>query len=130
MGPVSDRLAVLVTEHSKLVIVVSLVVVVLLSAGATSVEQSSSLSQFESDGPEAEALDYVETNFTGGDDDTTTVQVIVRDENDNVLDRESLLRSLRYQRSLRDDESVNVTLAENRSVVGVSNAVAIAAVRT
>ncbi|PSQ40281.1 Patched family protein [Halobacteriales archaeon SW_5_70_135] len=126
----SDRLAALVTEHSGLVIVVSLVVVVLLSAGATSVEQSSSLSQFESDGPEAEALDYVETNFTGGDDDTTTVQVIVRDGDDNVLDRESLLRSLHYQRSLRDDEAVNVTLAENRSVVGVSNAVAIAAVRT
>jgi len=127
---VSDRLAALVTEHSKLVIAVSLVAVLLLSAGATSVEQSSSLSQFESDGPEAEALDYVETNFTGGDDDTTTVQVIVRDEDDNVLDRESLLRSLRYQRSLRDDEAVDVTLAENRSVVGVSNAVAIAAVRT
>ncbi len=126
----SDALAALVGEYSKPVIVVSLVVILLLGAGATGVEQSSSLSQFETDGPEAAALDYVETNLTAGDGNTTTVQVIVRDDDGNVLSRESLLRSLEFQQALRADEQVNATLVEDRPVVGVSNVVAVAANRT
>ena len=126
----SDQLAALVTGYSKSVIVVSLVVILLLGAGATGVEQSSSLSQFETDSPEAEALDYVEANLTADDGNTTTVQVIVRDDDGNVLSRASLLRSLEFQRALRTDEEVNDTLVDERPVVGVSNVVAIAANRT
>ncbi len=125
----SRRLGSLVANYSKPIILLSLVVVGALGAGATQVEQASSLSQFESDSEATRALDYVETNFTAGDANTTTVQVIVRNDDGNVLSRDSLLRSLRFQQALRDDESINATLATDRPVVGVANVVATTAIR-
>jgi predicted RND superfamily exporter protein len=124
-----ERVSNAVVDHSKVVIVVLLLATVGVGAGAVQVEQSSDLGQFSSDSPEAEALDYAQ-NFTGAQDDTTVVQVIVRNESGNVLSRASLVRSLRYQQALRANETVNATLAQNRSVFGVSNAVAVAAIRT
>ncbi|MFD1646207.1 MMPL family transporter [Haloarchaeobius litoreus] len=118
-----------ITSYSKVIIAVMLVMTVVLGAGAGSVSSESGLSQFESDTPEAAAQTYIGENFTSGDQETQTTQVIVRSEDGNVLSQESLLRSIEFQQTLRDDESINETLIDERPLIGVSNIVAIAAIQ-
>jgi len=115
-----------VMDHSKVVIAVMLVVTVALGSGATMVEQTSSLDQFQSDSPEGDALDYAQENFSTGDDDTTTAQVIQRD--DEVLDGESLAALLEYQQTLNDNETVNGTLSGDRSTSSIANVIAVASI--
>jgi predicted RND superfamily exporter protein len=55
--------------------------------------------------------------------------VAVHNDSGNVLSRESLLASLRYQQSLRQNRTVNSTLADERAMVGIENLVAAAALR-
>ncbi|NHN48666.1 MMPL family transporter [Halostella sp. JP-L12] len=121
---VTDRLTAAITGHTKSLIAVMLVLTVIVGSGAGMVEQSSSLDQFETGSVEEEKQDYVEENFTSGRENTTTVQVIVRNESGNVLSKASLLRSLRLQESFRENESINASLAEENPIVGVSNYVA------
>ncbi|GAB7092911.1 hypothetical protein JCM30237_00630 [Halolamina litorea] len=115
-----------VMDHSRAVIAVMLVLTVAVGSGATMVEQSSSLDQFQTDSAEGDALDYANENFTTDDDDTTTAQVIVRQPDGNVLDQESLVGIIDYQRSLRDDETINGTLAGDPPSASIANAIAIA----
>ncbi|WP_435346904.1 MMPL family transporter [Haloarchaeobius sp. HRN-SO-5] len=125
LGRIADG----ITTHSKVVIAVMLVLTLGIGYGATDVTSTSSLDAFESDSPEASAQTYISENFSVGDQDTQTVQVIVRNEDGNVLTKESLLRSLAFQQTLRDDAAVDGTLTENQSIVGVSNVVAITALQ-
>jgi hydrophobe/amphiphile efflux-3 (HAE3) family protein len=118
-----ERLASLITDYSRVAIAAMLVLTLLLGSGAGMVEQSSSLSQFEGDSEEVKAQAYIEENFVPPEEqNVTTVQVIVR--GDDVLTRESLLSSLRYQQTLREDEMVNDTLDQEQPALGVSNLVA------
>jgi predicted RND superfamily exporter protein len=114
-------------DHSRAVIVVMLVLTLVVGSGASMVEQSSSLDQFQTDSPEAEALDAIGENFSTGSENTTTAQVIVRD--DDVLDRESLVGLIEYQRTLRDNETVDGTLAEETPTTSVANVLATAAIQ-
>ncbi|NUB93132.1 MMPL family transporter [Haloterrigena sp. SYSU A121-1] len=132
-----DRIADAVTNHSRIVIVVLLLLTAAVGVGMPMVDQSSSLDQFESQSDEAQALERIQGNSengvdpyfaTEGDENTTSVQVIVRGDGDNVLARESLVSSLEFQQELRNDESINATLAENRSITGVENLVAFTAI--
>jgi predicted RND superfamily exporter protein len=116
-----------VTEHSRAVVAVLLVLTVLVGSGAPMIEQSSSLDQFQSDSTAAEKLDYAEQNFGTGDDDTTTVQLVVRDG--NVLSKDGLIESLQIQQALRENETVNRTLANETPTTGVANVFAITALR-
>jgi len=116
-----------VMAHSRVAIVVMLVLTVALGAGAPQVGQSSSLDQFQTESTASEKLDYIEENFSRGAENTTTAQVIVRD--DDVLDRESLLATLRYQQALRDRQAVNDTLTGDRPTVSIANVVATAAIQ-
>jgi len=121
----TDRIASAITDHSRIVIVVMLLLTAGVGAGAGMVEQSSSITdQFDTGSVEEEKLSYVQQNFTAGRENTTTVQVIVRNEDGNVLSRESLVRSLRFQQSLRNNESINETLVERNAIVGIENYVA------
>ncbi|WP_254768993.1 efflux RND transporter permease subunit [Salinilacihabitans rarus] len=123
-----DRIAGAITSHSRIVLVALLLTTALVGAGAPMVDDDSSLDQFESDSPEGEALEYAQGNFTVEDqENTTTVQVIVRD--DNVLTRESLVSTLEFQREIRNTESINATLVEDDPTVGVANLVATTAIR-
>ncbi|WP_458187271.1 efflux RND transporter permease subunit [Haladaptatus sp. NG-WS-4] len=124
---VIDRLAAIVTKRSRLVIVVLFVLSLAVGSGVSNLGQSSSLDQFQVDSTASQKLDYIESNFSTGNDDRTTVQVVVR--GDDVLSKASLLRTLELQRTFRDDETVGPTLASNTSSVGVANAVALAAMR-
>ncbi|MFC6766769.1 efflux RND transporter permease subunit [Natrinema soli] len=122
-----DRLVGAITDHSRWVIVALLVVSVVVGAGAANVEQSSSLEQFQSDTKEAQKLDYIESNFTTGDTNTTSVQVIVRDG--NVLRQEALVSQLRFQQELRANETINDTLAAESPTTGIANVITTTAIR-
>jgi len=115
-----------VVTHRRLVVVGLLLVIAAVGVGAAQVEESSSFSQFETDSTEAEKLDYVESNF-GTSANTTTAQVVVRDE--NVLARSSLLDQLRFQRALTENETVNSTLSTEQRPAGIATVVATAAIR-
>ena len=116
-----------VTEHSRAVIATLLVLTVLVGAGAPMVEQSSSLDQFQSDSTAAEKLDYVDSNFSSGQENTTTVQLIVR--GDDVLSKETLVRTLEMQQALRDNRTVNRTLTNETPTTGVANVIATVSMR-
>ncbi len=127
---VKDTLIHVVTERSRIVVALLLVATVVMGAGAGQVDQSSSLEQFQSESEAAEKLDYVEANFgSAGEDDTTAVQIIVRDG--NVLDRETLVETLRLQRAIATDGRTAPTLANDSeaTTASVATVVATAAIR-
>ena len=105
----TERLRSAVTRHSRSTIAVMLVLTLVLGGGVGALEESASLDQFETASPEADALERVDDTF-GSDDNTTTAQIVVRD--DDALSKASLLDTLELQRALHDDENVNDTLAE------------------
>ncbi|MFB6199176.1 MAG: Patched family protein, partial [Halobacteriaceae archaeon] len=119
-----SSLAGLISNHGQAVVLVLLLASVAISAGATRVEQTSSLEQFQSETPEANALDYIEANFSTGPENTTTVQLILRDRDGNVLDKSSLMSQLRFAISLRSNETVNSSLIDDRAILGMANIVA------
>ncbi|ELZ09919.1 hypothetical protein C479_10110 [Halovivax asiaticus JCM 14624] len=103
-----------VAENARLVVVGMLVASAVIGAGVPMVERSLSLDQFQTDDEAADALEYVAANFSTDGSETTTAQVVVRDE--NVLDRETLVAVLEYERALWDDETVDETLVDTHSV--------------
>jgi predicted RND superfamily exporter protein len=122
-----QRLTELITSHSKHAIAFMLILTVLVGAGAGQVDQSSSLDQFQSDTEASAKLNYINENFSTGPENQTTVQLIVRGE--NVLDKESLVSILELEQAYQNRKSINRTLVEDRSIVGIPNLVATAAIR-
>ncbi|MDQ2049511.1 MMPL family transporter [Natronolimnohabitans sp. A-GB9] len=124
---VPNRVADVVAGRSRIVIVVLLLTTALVGAGMPMVDDDSSLDQFESESPEAEALEDVDDRFVVEEDEnTTTVQLIAR--GDNVLTQESLVGSLEFQQEINANESVTDTLVEDDPITGVENIVAITAI--
>ena len=121
----AERYATAVTDHSKLVIVAVLLTTAAVGFGAGSVDGGLTIAGFSSDSPEAAALDDIERNFSVAGENTTTAQVVVR--GDNVLTKDSLLETLRFQQAVRADASINATLRDEQPTVGVANVVATAA---
>src|SRR6056297_620329 len=117
----ADRYASALTRYSRLVLVVLLAATLVMGASAGGVDGGLSIASFGSDSTEAQKLDYVRENFDTGDRNTTSMQVVVR--GDDVLTRDSLLETLRFQRALRADENVNATLAAGQPTIGVGNLV-------
>ncbi|ELY56449.1 hypothetical protein C491_12957 [Natronococcus amylolyticus DSM 10524] len=123
------RLSELITSYSKIVIVALLLTTALVGAGMPMVDDDSSLDQFEGESAEAEALEEMDDNFAAeGDENTTSVQLIHRDEGGNVLTQESLITSLEFQQEIRDNESINATLADDDPISGVENILAMTAI--
>jgi predicted RND superfamily exporter protein len=107
-------------------IVVLLALTALFAVGATMVEESTSVGEFQTDSTEADKLEYVQENFSASEN-TTTVQLVVQD--DNVLDRETLQETLAFQAESRANETVNATLVDEEPAAGVANVVATAAIQ-
>ena len=123
-----ERVVGAVTGHTRVAIAVMVVLTVALGAGAGQVSESSSLDQFQTDSPEAQKLDYIDSNFTTGEENVTRVQIIVQaQEGGNVLSKPALLDVLRFQEQIKNDPTVNATLTENGSITGIANTVATAA---
>ncbi|AFZ73244.1 MMPL family transporter [Natronobacterium gregoryi] len=122
-----ERIADAVTNRSRIVLVVLLLATALAGAGAPMVDDDSSLEQFETDSPEAEALAEMDDRFGVDDEEnTTSVQLITRGE--NVLSQESLIESLEFQQEIRNTESINESLDDGEEpITGVENIVAMTA---
>ncbi|AEN05247.1 hypothetical protein Halar_1515 [halophilic archaeon DL31] len=121
----AERYAAAVADNSKFVLAVVLVLTLIVGAGAGNVDGGLTIAGFGGNSPEAAALDDIEQNFSVAGENTTTAQVVIRGE--NVLSRTSLLETLRYQRAIRNDESINATLRAEQPTIGLSNIVATAA---
>jgi len=124
-----ERLAGFATTRSKTVIAVLLVVILLLGAGATNIQESTEMEMFSEEPSEVTAQRTVQEQFSVTGENTTTLVVAVRNESGNVLSRESLLASLRYQQSLLDNETVSRTVIDERPMLGIENLVATTAIR-
>ncbi|MHB9285595.1 MMPL family transporter [Halobacteriales archaeon Cl-PHB] len=121
------RIADAIAQHSKVAIALMVLLTVVVGAGAPMVSSASSLDQFQADTPEEEKLNYIEENFTAGEENTTVAQVVVR--GDNVLSRDSLISALQYEQTLQDNGTVGDQLVDTETFAGVPNFVGIAAVR-
>ncbi|WP_199268311.1 RND family transporter [Halorhabdus sp. CUG00001] len=116
-----------IADNARVVIVVMLVASVVVGAGVTMLDRSTSLDQFQTDAAEADALEYADANFSSGTANATRAQVIVQD--DDVLDQETLLAMLEYEQSLRHNETVNETLADETPTASVAQGLATASIR-
>ncbi|MFC6954367.1 efflux RND transporter permease subunit [Halorubellus litoreus] len=123
-----DRLASVATDHPAIVVAVMLVLTGVFGAGLADVEESSSISGLSGDSPAREAYDEVEQRFSDQGSNTTVTMVAVRNDTGNALSRGSLLSTLRYQRSLHQNRTLNRTLAGDQATASVANVVARAAV--
>ncbi|WP_049972302.1 efflux RND transporter permease subunit [Haladaptatus cibarius] len=121
-----ERYASFVASNSRFVILAFLVITALVGAGAIVGEsEDGEIGQFETDSPERDALQEIESTYDT--DDAIVTQIVVREEDGDVLTRESLLNSLRLQQEIRENESINSTLQETGGMVGIENVVATAA---
>lgn len=121
-----DDLAGTITEHSRVVIVLFLLLSVVFAVGVTMIEIEASMDQFEADTVEAEKIDYINHNFDSNEN-TTETQIIV--QNESVLSKAALIKQLEFQQELRDNETVNETLANESAFSGVANIVATTAIQ-
>ncbi|MDG5761485.1 MMPL family transporter [Natronococcus sp. A-GB1] len=125
-GSIADRYADLIVSHSKLVVLLVLVLTAVVAAGAAIGEsEDGEIGQFETDSEETEALEEIDETY--GTDDRVVAQLVVRDEGGDVLTRESLLEGLYLQQEVRENESLNETLADE-GFVALENVVATGAV--
>ena len=125
-GKAGERFADFVVSNSRAVVLVLLAFTVVVAAGAVVGEtEDAGIGQFETDSPETEALNEIEETY--GTDDAVVTQIVVREEDGNVLTRDSLLESLSLQQEVRENESLNATLADE-GFVGIENVVATGAV--
>lgn len=123
----AERYADVLTKHSRVVLVLLLLATVAVGYGVGSVDSGLTIASFGSDSTEAQKLDYVQSNFSTGEENTTVMQVVVR--GDDVLTKKSLVETLELQQRLRENETVNATLREGQATVGLSNLVATTAIR-
>ncbi|WP_435156467.1 MMPL family transporter [Haladaptatus sp. DFWS20] len=112
-----------IVENSRLLIVVLLVFSLILGSGASMVGQSSSLDSFQSDSSSAaKAQSYINENFSTGSNNTTSAQIIVR--NNDTLSKKSLKNQIKLQQALRNNSTINETLIDDSPTVGIANVVA------
>jgi predicted RND superfamily exporter protein len=122
-----EKLARFVTEHSLVVVLVMLLLTAGVGAGVTKLQLSSEASGSDAFGDTevAQKQAYISDHYAQRDDGARSpTPVYVRDDDGNVLSKPSLLDSLRYQRAVRQNESVAGALPDRGGVVGVSNLVA------
>ncbi|NIB99237.1 MMPL family transporter [Halobacterium sp. R2-5] len=122
----TDEYASLLAAYSRYVVVALLLASAVMGVSASGVDGDLTISSFGGDSEAAQKLDYVRENFETGDRNTTSMQVVVR--GDDVLSKASLLETLRFQRALRENDTVAATLRERQPTVGVGTLVATAAV--
>ncbi|PTD94476.1 Patched family protein [archaeon SCG-AAA382B04] len=113
-----------ITQNSKLIILLFLILSAGFVYGTTEVGMESDLGQFRSDSPEVEAQDYITQNFTSASQNQTSTQIIIKEK--NVLDRETLLEILEFEKKLYDNELVNQTLTnQSQPITSIANLLAI-----
>ncbi|ADD04821.1 RND superfamily permease [Natrialba magadii ATCC 43099] len=125
-GGLSSRYAETIVDHSRLVVVLVLVLTAVIAAGAAIGEtEDGGIGQFETDSEETAALEEIDETYET--DDGVVAQLVVRDEGGDVLTRDSLLEGLRLQQDVQENESLNATL-NDQGFVTLENIVATGAV--
>ena len=122
-----DGLVEFVTTHNRIVILLMLALTGVVAVGVTDLQMGSEATDDDTfnDTEVLQKQHYIQSNYDArGSENVSVSSVYVRAEGGNVLTKASLLDSLRYQKSVRENESVGETLADDRGTVGVSNAVA------
>lgn len=115
-----------ITTHSKLVVVAVVALTAVVGAGtALGGAGEEDIGGFDVESEETDAADFVRANYGG--DDGVVAQLVVRNESGDVLTRDSLLDGLYLQQEIRNNETLNATLAGS-GFVGIENIVATAAV--
>jgi predicted RND superfamily exporter protein len=127
-----ERCIEFVTDRNKSTLLVMVLVSALVLAGIPMFDMSSeaggSPEQFD-DLDRVEKSQYIQSNYGNTSEQQTNrtfESVYVRDDDGNVLSKESLLEGLRYQRAIRDNESVQAALHPD-GMSGLSNLVAVRA---
>ncbi|WP_276299904.1 efflux RND transporter permease subunit [Halorussus lipolyticus] len=69
-------------------------------------------------------LEYIQENYHTSGENTSLTAVYIRSSDGNVLSKESLLSSLRYQQQVRENETIADIGDDERPVIGVANIVA------
>jgi len=125
-GKLSRWYAEQIATHSKIVVLAVVVLTAVVAAGlALGGAGEQDIGGFEVDSEETAAQDFVQQNYGG--DERVAAQLVVRNESGDVLTRDSLLDGLYLQQEIRDNETLNATLA-TPGFVGIENIVATAAV--
>lgn len=122
-----DDVVEFVTAHNRIVVLLMLVLTGAITVGITDLDTESQAggTQAFNDTEVVQKYEYVQDSYDSpGDENITTSAVYVRDEGGNVLSKEALLASLRYQRAVRGNESVSDALADERGTASVASAVA------
>ncbi|RBI59491.1 RND transporter [halophilic archaeon] len=121
-----QRYADALIERSRFVIALLLLLTIVVGAGAVvGTSQDGSVGQVSIDSEEQEAFDEIESAYNTND--AIVTQIVVRQDGGDVLTRKSLLQSLRLQREMQQNESIEATLREESGMVGIENIVATAA---
>jgi predicted RND superfamily exporter protein len=122
-----DGLIDFVTTHNRIVVLLMLVLTGVVAVGVTDLQMGSEATDDDTfnDTEVVQKQHYIQSNYDARESENLSVSsVYVRDEGGNVLGRASLLDSLRYQQSVRENDSVSESLADDRGTVGVANVVA------
>ncbi len=117
-----SRLLGTLIDHPGLVLIFVVVLTAAVGVGVTQSGTGGSEAMITGQSsPEQDALETIDATY--GSDTTTVAQVVVRSPDGNVLSKESLLESLRVQRSYESNETIAETL-DDRGAFGVENVVA------
>ncbi|WP_254525334.1 efflux RND transporter permease subunit [Natrinema caseinilyticum] len=121
-----QRYADALVARRRLVIALSFLLTIAVGAGAVvGTSPDGSIGQAGINSEEQAAFDEIESTY--GTNDAIVTQIVVRKDGGDVLTRESLLRSLRLQREIQRNESIEATLRAESSTIGIENTVATAA---
>lgn len=119
---VADRLAAVVTGHSKLTILLGVAFVVAAAAGVGMLESTTG-GAVDAEPRAQQTLEYVQDNYGQRRENVTVVAAYVRDRDGDVLSKSSLRASLRLQRRVLENDSVGPAVRERGRVVGVARIV-------
>jgi predicted RND superfamily exporter protein len=115
-----------IATHSKLVIITIVALTAVVAAGtALGGAGEQDIGGFGVDTEETDAQDFVRENYGG--DEGVAAQLVVRNESGDVLTRDSLLEGLYLQQEIRENRTLNATLAAP-GFLGIENIVATTAV--
>ncbi|MBZ6493902.1 efflux RND transporter permease subunit [Natrinema longum] len=125
-----ETIAAAITENRRVVLVAILLLTAGFGAGATTLEEDTAMDEFRTESDERETLEYIDENFATRGGETTTAHVVVEADEDsgNVLERESLVSVLEFQRALHEDDRVSRTLVDDDPIGSVPSAIATTAI--
>lgn len=107
MKSLKNRVNHLISERSKLVIVLFIVLTVFFLAGATQISTDSGTSQFTEDIPSQEALESINEEFTTRTlSESSPGSTIIIHQRRNALSKSSLLEIARFEKRVSDKDSL------------------------